>query len=341
MVRERHRWHPVALPPGGLVRPSRIDPLGVTGPTKKQSEGRFWVRTSHGWHVPVTAPRHLAEQRILEQSVRLGSRGAVTGWAACRLWGAAFFDGLARDGATWLRVPLNVGPQGHPASSRHSFPLHHVLLPADRVVHQGIPAATPERAAYDAIRLAPDRTARIVAADMALAGQITSIRLLEEYAERQPQHRRLVLGVLASASEHSRSPRETELRVIAETEAGMTGLLVNPRLYDLHGTLLGVPDLLDVAAGVALELEGADHDGGPRRAADHRRVGRFEGVGLEVCRVVGHETSEPRAVGARIRQTRARALRVPASERQWVAVPRDDDLHELVVQRRHGLAPGA
>ncbi|GAB3991407.1 hypothetical protein [Nocardioides marmoraquaticus] len=341
MARPRHRWHPVALPPQGLVRPSRVDPQGLDGPTKKQSEGRFWVRTSHGWHVPVTAPRHLPEQRILEQSVRLGSHGGVTAWAACRLWGASFFDGLARDGATWLRVPLNVGPQGHLASSRHSFPLHHVLLPGDRTTRFGIPTVVPERAAYDAIRLAPDCTARIVAADMALAGQITSIPLLTEYAERQPQHRRLVLAVLAAASEHSRSPRETELRVVAETEAGMSGLLVNPWLYDLHGTLLGIPDLLDVAAGVALELEGADHDGGVQRAADHRRAGRFHEVGLEVCRVVGHETSHPRMVGARIRQTQARAAAIPASERRWVAVPRDDDLHDLVMQRRLGLAPGA
>lgn len=341
MARGRHRWHPVALPPQGLVRPSRIDPLGIEGPTKKQSEGPFWVRTSHGWHVPVTAPRHLPEQRILEQSVRLGPRGAVTAWAACRLWGAAFFDGLARDGSTWLSVPLNVGPQGHLAASRHAHPLHHVLLPGERMTRYGIPTASPERAAYDAIRLAPDRMARVVAADMALAGQITSIPLLAEYAERQPQHRRLVLAALAAASEHSRSPRETELRVIAETEAGMSGLLVNPRLYDLHGNLLGEPDLIDVEAGVVLELEGADHDGGPQRAADHRRAARLEHVGLEVCRVVGHETSQPRAVGARIRQARGRALHLPAGQRQWIVVPRADDLHELVMQRRLGLATGA
>ena len=42
----------------------------------------------------------------------LGDGGAVTGWAACRLHGANFFDGLLTDGFTKLPVPLCVGPLG-------------------------------------------------------------------------------------------------------------------------------------------------------------------------------------------------------------------------------------
>ena len=49
--------------------------------------------------------------------MRLPAVGAVTGWAACRLHGAAFFDGLAPDGVTPLPVPLAVGPVAASARS--------------------------------------------------------------------------------------------------------------------------------------------------------------------------------------------------------------------------------
>jgi hypothetical protein len=46
--------------------------------------------------VPASVDGTLPEQRILEQSMRLRSGGAVTGWASCRMHGGAFFDGLRR-----------------------------------------------------------------------------------------------------------------------------------------------------------------------------------------------------------------------------------------------------
>jgi hypothetical protein len=57
--------------------------------------------------VPVGVSDDLPEQRILEQSMRLPDGGAVTGWAACRLLGASFFDGLEQDGGT--RSPVSWG----------------------------------------------------------------------------------------------------------------------------------------------------------------------------------------------------------------------------------------
>ena len=330
----RHRWHPVAQPPEGLIAPSRLDATGDSGPTKKQAESPYWIRTSHGLYVPSHAPRHLAEQRILEQAARLPSHGAVTGWAACRLWGANFFDGLGRDGSTLLRVPLNVGPQGHLASSPWSYPVHHTLLPQDRAWRYGIPTVSPERAAYDAIRFARDTRSRLVAADMVAAGEVTSLALVAAYAAEQPQHRTLVLRTLARASEHSRSTRETEMRDIAAREAGLTDLLVNPAIYDLEGRLLGIVDLLDATAGMVMELQGADHRSSVRHSADLRRSDGLTRVGLVVCEVVGFETSSPKLVADRMRQVRRTALFLPETERKWVAVPPADTLHERIVRRR-------
>jgi hypothetical protein len=90
----------------GLVVPVRIDPLGVTGPTEPQSRGPRWRTTSPGRFVPSAVGDELVEQRIVEASCRAGDRAVVTGWASLRLWGAGYFDGLARDGATRLAVPI-------------------------------------------------------------------------------------------------------------------------------------------------------------------------------------------------------------------------------------------
>jgi hypothetical protein len=62
-------------------------------------------------YVPASFDAELPEQRIVEQAVRLRG-GAVTGWAALRLAGAAYFDGLAGDGRTRKPVPLAVGRGG-------------------------------------------------------------------------------------------------------------------------------------------------------------------------------------------------------------------------------------
>ena len=100
---------PASCPPDGLVRPVPVDPTGRNGPTRGQANGFRWRRTSCGLFVPAMVDAGVPEQRILEQSMRL-TGGAVTGWASCRLHGAAFFDGLRRDGRTLIPVPLNCGP---------------------------------------------------------------------------------------------------------------------------------------------------------------------------------------------------------------------------------------
>ncbi|MEO6512884.1 MAG: hypothetical protein ABIO16_17940 [Nocardioides sp.] len=94
-------WN-VKAPRVRVVRPVHADPSGVDGPTPGQARGPRWRRTSTGLVVPVSVTDDLVEQRIVEQGVRL-RRGAITGWAALRLLGGGYFDGLARDRRTRLR----------------------------------------------------------------------------------------------------------------------------------------------------------------------------------------------------------------------------------------------
>jgi hypothetical protein len=102
------RWSVVA-PRVRVARPVRIDPAGLTGPTKGQAQGARWRRTSEGLYVPAGVDDGLVEQRIVEQGSRL-TRGVVTGWAALRLLGGGYFDGLARDGLT--RLPVQIAANG-------------------------------------------------------------------------------------------------------------------------------------------------------------------------------------------------------------------------------------
>jgi len=158
------------------------------------------------------------EQRILEQSMRVGSVGAVTGWAALRLYGAAFFDGLARDGRTRLPVPL-VSPH-HLADTQDSV-ASRVSLADHRVwVVQGMRCVGVERAVVDEISRVAGLREAVVVIDMACAARITSLKRIESYAERHPRGNAPVLAALALADEHSLSPQETLMRLVWVLDAG-------------------------------------------------------------------------------------------------------------------------
>jgi len=91
-------WHPRCLPPTGLIAPVRRGVDDREGPTPGVLRGDGWRPTARGWHVPALTPAS-PEQRAFEVVVRLPPGGLVTGWAALRLAGAAYFEGLCGDRA--------------------------------------------------------------------------------------------------------------------------------------------------------------------------------------------------------------------------------------------------
>lgn len=92
--------------------------------------------------MPATVDGARPEQRAVEAYARTGGAGAMTGWAALRLHGAAYFDG------TGSPVPLVEGRR-----RLRSTPEARVLravLPEDQVVtRRGVRCAVPERALRD------------------------------------------------------------------------------------------------------------------------------------------------------------------------------------------------
>ena len=320
----RHRWSTTCTPPGDLVRPVRIDPAGVHGPTRGQARGKRWRQVGHGWYVPSSVDSSLPEQRITEAAAVLPPGGAVTGWASLRLQGANFHDGLGRDGKTQLLVPLVVGPECRRTAPHGAVTLRDRLPSSEVIIRQGIPCAIPERAVFDEMRRAMDERHAAVAFDMAAAARLTSLVRTRRYVDL---HRGwdgvpLARAGLALADEASRSPQESLVRMVWELDARRPRPLTNREIFEGGtGRLLGVADLLDPVAGVVGEVDGADHAGAGRRSADADRDSRFRNHGLEVFRVTSYDNHHPRQLVRRIHEAYDRAARASPQPRTWTLQP--------------------
>jgi hypothetical protein len=267
-------------------------------------------------YVPAFVDPTVPEQRILEQAVRLRG-GAVTGWAACRMHGAAFFDGREPGGRTPVPVPLNCGPFHQIRRRPGDDLLRDMLYDAEVVLIAGVRCATVERATFDAMRFARNVREAVVALDMMCAAQLVTVDAMRAYISSHP----IWTGVeqcrqaVELASAHSRSPQETRLRLVWVLDAGCRRPLVNRPVFDLSGNLLGIPDLLDPVAGVVGEYDGEDHRGAVRHSDDVTREGRFRDHHLEVCRVTSLDLRNRTLTVDRIHAAFRRAQ--PPARRTW------------------------
>lgn len=323
MPKPTHRWSPVCPEPVGLYRPVRIDPTGLEGPTEGQAAGPRWRRSSPGHYVPAGVDRSLPEQRILEESMRLPAQGAVTGWAACRLASAAFFDGLMPDGRTERPVALVLGPSQHRRETPGVRYLQDRLSSDERVIRYGVPCTNVKRALFDEMRLAENVREATVAMDMLAAAELGSISQMLGYVEEHPGCRGVpqVRNALRLADEDSRSPNETRMRLVWLLDADLPPPLVNRPVFTLGGRLLGYADLFDEEAGVFGEYDGADHRGAARHARDVGREDRCRRAGLEYFKVTGVDIRDHALVADRMRATRSRAKFLRPAERSWTLTP--------------------
>lgn len=325
----RHRWDPVA-PRVRVVHPRRVgDDL-----TPGRARGPGWVRTGSSLYVPSSRDAGLVQQRIVEEAARLPSYAAVTGWAACLLHGAAWFDGLGLDGRTPFPVAVCVGPRG--GVRRHAgIAVSFERLPEWEVtVRHGVRVARPERAVLDEMRRHDQREALVVL-ESALAGRITSLERFAGFAATHRSMRRsdVVRWALPRARGCVRSPMEVRVRTVAEEDAGWPRLLVNRVVLRADGTRIGEVDLVDPHAPAAIELDGADHREAERHAWDITKEEQLRGVGIEVARVTGRQALDRAALAPRLVAVRRRALARPPVEGLWRLAPYDDDLEAWLTER--------
>ncbi|MEV5001134.1 hypothetical protein [Nocardioides sp. LML1-1-1.1] len=296
-----------------MTWPCPVDPSGVAGPTRGEAAGPRWRRTSRGRYVPATVDGTRPEQRVVEAYARTDGAGAVTGWAALWLHGAAYFDGAGAP------VPLVEGRRR--LRSTPQVRVLRALLPDDQVLtRRGVRCTVPERALRDHLAGTGLREA-VVAIDMAVAAGITSRRRLRGVLPRRWE------TALDLADEHSASPQETRLRLVWQLDAGWARPLVNRDVLAEDGRFLGRPDLLDADRGIVGEYAGAVHRDRARHRHDVRREDLFRRAGLEYVEVVGDDLRHPALVVERMEAAAARAGRLP---RRWrlgpAPVPLDDRL---------------
>lgn len=312
------KWQPVCARPEGLVLPVRLDASGVAGPTRGAARGSRWQRVGPGWYVPSGIDMEVVEQRIVAQSVRLPSTGAITGWAALRWRRAAYFDGADSAGQR-LPVPLLIAGSGSRAADpdvRYSW---EQLPPWEREILAGMPCVAVARALYDETRWSPSDRRATVAVDMTVAAGLISLDAFRAYVESRPAWTGVYRARFAAdhASAGSRSPQESLMRLVWVLDARLPVPLLNEPVFSLGGTLLGYPDLFDPVAGLVGEYDGADHLREDRRSRDRTREERFRDHGLEYVAVVRGEMNQVALVAQRLRAAYSRSLFLPADQRRW------------------------
>ena len=314
---ERHQWNPRRQRPDDLVSPVRIDPTGMTGPTRHQAAGPRWRQTSTGCYVPSDAPDHL-EQRILEQGTRVRAYGAVTAWAALRWRGASFFDGRAFPDDEPLPVPLVTG--GHDLRPDARVVISKAqLAPQERELIDGIWVANADRAVFDEMTRHGQLRQGVVDLEMTIAAGLLSISDFRGYVGCRNAWTGIGMAreVVLVAGLGCRSPQEVRMVLVWMWDAGLPRPLCNVPIFDLEGRLIAIVDLLDVEAGCVGEYQGADHKDGEKHRSDVAREQALRDHGLECFEVVGGDLQDRELTVKRMVSARERSRFELPSRRTW------------------------
>lgn len=314
-----HRWSPFR-PPERFVTPVHLDPTGRTGPTPGAARGNRWERSSRGFYVPAGTDRTRPAQRIIEAMTGLPSAAALTGWGSVHMHGGAFLDGQApghRRLPVQVRLPPGIHVRPRPGVRLLEGPIEAVVE-----IH-GVCCLPILPGLFDCMRLRRHVRDAVVDLDMAAAARLTSVGAMQRYVDSRPSWRGtpgvpVVRAALRLASDRSASPPETRLRLVWVIDAGLPEPLVNVPVHDRRGNMLGIPDLLDPVAGLAVEYDGDDHRDPARHSDDVDREARLRGVGLEVTRVTGRDLRRTPELVHRLHTARGRARFQPERVRRWV-----------------------
>jgi hypothetical protein len=318
------------------VLPARIDPTGVRGPTRGQAAGRHWRRTSHGFYVPAHVDGENVDQRIVEASVVVPSKGAITGWAALRWYGGRWFDGT--DGAA-ERLPVDVLVSTFDIRPQRGIkPCGEGTSPSTITVVDGVPVTSPAWSTAFAMRYAetPRRAALVM--EMAAYNDLVSIAEVTSLIGAQSGWTGVPIARngIALAGENAWSPAEVFMKLVWELDCGFARPLQNVPIFNLDGRHIGTPDLLDPDAGVIGEYDGRGHLRSEQRVTDVRRAAAFADHHLECVIMLAGDTTDQ--FQARLRAAYARAGR-RRTRRTWTITPPDWWTPTRTVEQRRRLTP--
>jgi hypothetical protein len=281
-----------------------------------------WRRTTRGFFVLAAAPDSTA-QRIIDVVPLIPATGALTGWAAGFVHEVDLLDGLEVDGETRLPLTINLGRdlgRAEPAGVRF---IRERMPEWHRQQLHGLSVTTPLRTAFDGARHAPDLVEAVVFLDQVLGGGL-DLGLAGLEVWRTPPTRWRGIDQFRQAVELadpcSANAWESRLRMFAMLQAGFPRLEVNRPVFDLDENFIGIPDLLDVEAGLALEFDGQDHRKRRQHRADNIREEELELTNLTVCRVDSLDLGQPRSLRTRLTARRAQGMARDRRRDRWTLV---------------------
>jgi hypothetical protein len=265
--------------------------------TADELRGPGWRSPFHGIHVPAGTPTDPSTQRILDAAELVPPAGAVVGWAAGRLLGAAELDGRGRSGTECEPVVIGVRSYQQHAAPRVGVRFVRSRFTLDDVVEvRGIPVSSPVRTTFDLMRWHRPEDALVHGDLMARWTGVTH----EEVGAYAKDHRRyrgvpVVRRMLPLVDPAARSTGESRLRYIWVVDAGLAVPACNPYLVDQQGTIVGMSDLLDTEFGLAGEYDGSTHRDLAEHTADNTREEGFEGLGVVVVRATSLDVTRHRS----------------------------------------------
>lgn len=331
--------HPSETPRPGLVLPIRLASKGTTGPTRGQSEGTGWRRTSHGFYVPSSVTNEDPEQRIVEASVVVPEGLGITGWAGLRWLGGRWFDGLTPTGG---QLPVTIAISTHDIRPQPTYGIAvsgEGLWRRMSIVHDGIRITQPVWSVSFEMRYAADWRRAVVALDMAAYNDLVSIDEQAEFLSHQngwtgvPKARKAI----GFADENSWSPAEVLMRLVWQVDAELPRPLTNRPVFDLRGRHLGTPDLIDPGTGLMGEYDGPDHLPRDQRARDIRRADLLRAHDLESVVMVAEDFQDLDSYLRRLRAARRRAERYTGTPRTWTIEPPSWWTPTVTVAQRRAL----
>ncbi|GAA2096974.1 hypothetical protein GCM10009841_09010 [Microlunatus panaciterrae] len=307
-------------------RPRSAAELRSAGVSRGSTRGRAWRSTSRGYFAPALDPvvGLTTTQRILDAYPLVTERGAIGGWAAAFIQGVDLLDG--RDPWTMRPEPVQIclgADLGRQSTDKIRYSRDE--LPGDQVVERcGIRVTRPFRTALDGARLARDLVEAVVFLDaMSKAGTV-ELSDLARYIGTAARQRWITRArrAVVLADPNTLSTWESRLRLFYLLQAGLPKPLVNQPLFDLRGNLVGVPDLLDLEAGLVTEFDGQGHRLRDQHNRDNVREEKFEALGLVVTRADSLDLRRHRAeLRQRLRAAHRRGLQRDRSRDRWTIRP--------------------
>jgi hypothetical protein len=322
----------------------RGDAPGI-GVCERTIRGTTFEQVRHGVWVPTGTDASTPDVRITAVAVQLPPHAVIGGWSAAwahergvRADDLDVFDGglqweerttasrtrgaTERARRSGARVVVCAPPTSRLATREDVRVFRSVVPSEDACVVGGLRVTTPRRTAFDMARLLPP-TSAVVALDRLLHLRLVSVEdVLSIVRERRGwQGVARARSALSLADGGAESPRETLLRLLW-VGAGLPRPRCNMVIRHPDGRFVARVDLLDDAAGVVGEYDGAYHASSARRSDDARRQAELERVGLVVVRATSHDVDDERRRDAWQERLRLAYRTSATRKRAWIVADR-------------------